>query len=181
MYSVKQIKYRQHVFSREARSIGALGTMVRAVGGWTKPSGRGLYMFRSLITGSCCAALFGLCGAGLLGYTIGAGGIGFAGGSCVGFIAGTITYFMDCRRQSLLALARYPELMRLHLFINYPSRDYRMPFANDEMDLEMKGMLISAWHSAATTIEEIQYDEERRIVAGYSKEMERIHQEKDST
>ncbi|KAI9932355.1 hypothetical protein ASPWEDRAFT_39755 [Aspergillus wentii DTO 134E9] len=165
----------------EARSIGALGTMVRAVGGWTKPSGRGLYMFRSLITGSCCAALFGLCGAGLLGYTIGAGGIGFAGGSCVGFIAGTITYFMDCRRQSLLALARYPELMRLHLFINYPSRDYRMPFANDEMDLEMKGMLISAWHSAATTIEEIQYDEERRIVAGYSKEMERIHQEKDST
>jgi hypothetical protein len=147
-----------------AQTVSSLGYALRAVGGLTKPSGRGLFMFQSLIAGSTTAALVGLFGATLLGYGFAAGAVGFLGGSCFGFVVGTIGYYKACSRQSLLAFMRYPDLIRHHIFIDFgmhgvekASRFWEKDSQNVveavKSDLGLQSILVAAWHSAVPAIE----------------------------
>ncbi|KAF9884468.1 hypothetical protein FE257_001729 [Aspergillus nanangensis] len=161
-----------------AQNIGSLSQVLRAVGGLSKPSGRGLFMFQSLIAGSSTAALLGLFGASLLGYTLSAGAIGFVGGSCVGFIIGTVGYYRTSFRQSIVTLMRYPELLRHQLSTDFGmhgvekvnrfwGKDMKHVVEVVEGDWALQGMLIAAWHSATPAIQDIQDQEERNLVSSY--------------
>ncbi|KAI9042949.1 uncharacterized protein KD926_004740 [Aspergillus affinis] len=159
-----------------AQNVSSLGQLLRAVGGLTKPSGRGLFMFQSLVAGSSSAAVIGLFGATLMGFSFTAGAVGFVGGSCIGFIVGTIGYYRTCYQQSLIAFAKYPDLLRHHIFIDFGMHgvDKASRFLGGNLqktvedikgDLALQGMLIAAWHSAVPAIEDIHNQEEARLVS----------------
>ncbi|PYI14844.1 hypothetical protein BO99DRAFT_426052 [Aspergillus violaceofuscus CBS 115571] len=159
-----------------AQTVSSLGQALRAVGGLTKPSGRGLFMFQCLLAGSSTAAIIGLFGATVLGYACTAGAVGFLGGSCLGFLLGSIGYYRTCCHQSLIAFVKYPELMRHHIDIDFGmhgvAKASRFRGASVQTtvqevrgDVALQGMLVAAWHSAVPAIEDIQNQEEARLVA----------------
>jgi hypothetical protein len=121
-------------------------------------------MFQSLIAGSSSAAILGLFGATLMGHAFTAGAVGFLGGSCIGFVLGAIGYYRTCCRQSLIAFAKYPELLKHHILIDFGmrgvdkvsrfwGRDVQNILEDVKSDVALQGMLIAAWHSAAPSIE----------------------------
>ncbi|KAL4888641.1 hypothetical protein BDV59DRAFT_188086 [Aspergillus ambiguus] len=161
-----------------AQNISSLGQVLRAVGGLTKPSGRGLFMFQSLISGSSCAAVLGLLGASLMGYAFTAGAAGFVGGSCIGFILGTLGYFQSSYNQSLYSFMKYPDLLRHHLSTDFGmhrvgkidcfwDKDAENVVKVLRSDIALQGMLIAAWHSAVPAIEDIQAQKEESLVSNY--------------
>ncbi|GLA12707.1 hypothetical protein AnigIFM62618_008662 [Aspergillus niger] len=159
-----------------AQTVSSLGQALRAVGGLTKPSGRGLFMFQCLLAGRSSAAIIGMLGATVMGYAFMAGAVGFLGGSCIGFVPGSIGYYRTCARQSLIAFLKYPDLLRHHIAIDFgmhgvdkASRfwgtDMQKTMCDIKSDVALQGMLVAAWHSAVPAIEEIQSQEEARLVA----------------
>ncbi|RAH84614.1 hypothetical protein BO86DRAFT_416648 [Aspergillus japonicus CBS 114.51] len=146
-----------------AQTVSSLGQALRAVGGLTKPSGRGLFMFQCLLAGSSTAAIIGLFGATVLGYACTAGAVGFLGGSCLGFLLGSIGYYRTCCHQSLIAFVKYPELMRHHIDMDFGM--HGVAKASRFRGATLQGMLVAAWHSAVPAIEDIQNQEEARLVA----------------
>ncbi|PYH61845.1 uncharacterized protein BO96DRAFT_417393 [Aspergillus niger CBS 101883] len=147
-----------------AQTVSSLGQALRAVGGLTKPSGRGLFMFQYLLAGGSSAAIIGMLGATVMGYAFTAGAVGFLGGSCVGFVLGSIGYYRTCARQSLVAFLKYPDLLRHHIAIDFgihgvdkASRfwgtDMQKTMCDIQSDVALQGMLVAAWHSAVPAIE----------------------------
>jgi hypothetical protein len=121
-------------------------------------------MFQSLIAGSSSAAILGLFGATLMGYAFTAGAIGFVGGSCLGFILGTVGYYRTCHQQSLIAFIKYPDLLKHHIIIDFGmhgvdkvsrfwGKDSENILQDVKSDISLRGMLIAAWHSAVPAIE----------------------------
>lgn len=121
-------------------------------------------MFQSLIAGSSSAGVLGLFGAMLMGHAFAAGAVGFLTGSCIGFVLGSIGYYRTCCKQSLIAFAKYPELLRHHILIDFGMRgvdqasrfwgkDVQKTLEDVKSDVALQGMLIAAWHSAVPSIE----------------------------
>ncbi|KAI9147137.1 hypothetical protein HJFPF1_13169 [Paramyrothecium foliicola] len=146
----------------EGSAGNSASQLLRAIGGWARPSGRGLHMFRSMMVASTSAALIGLgaaCTAGVLGS---AGTLGFLFGSCVGFIGGSIYYYRMAMMQALQALEDQPRLLQMHLVWNFP----HMGFQRLSRDQLTRGywqngsairhsVLVAAYQSASSDLEQI--------------------------
>ncbi|KAI1386985.1 uncharacterized protein F4822DRAFT_411821 [Hypoxylon trugodes] len=142
---------------------GHVSQLLRSIGNWSRPSGHGLYMFRSMFVASSTAAFVGLAAAAVGGILTGSGSMGFLLGSCVGFAGGAVHYYRSCLQQALAAVDEHPRLMQLHLSYNFPWRGYQQlphrllrserwwragPYAR-------QGNLIAAWQSASAALDEI--------------------------
>ena len=121
-------------------------------------------MFQCLLAGSSSAAIIGMLGATVMGYAFTAGAVGFLGGSCVGFVMGSIGYYRTCARQSLIAFLKYPDLLRHHIAIDFGMHgvdkasqfwgtDVQRTMSEIQSDISLQGMLVAAWHSAVPAIE----------------------------
>ncbi|KAK5164754.1 uncharacterized protein LTR77_009417 [Saxophila tyrrhenica] len=143
----------------------AVGQIIRYVGGWTQPSGRGIFMFRTLTTSISAAAFTGL---GVAYATALFGGplasIGFIVGSSLGYVAATILYWRTAMQSALVAFDDHPQLLHLHLVRNYPNAGFqRLRMEREEerarfrerlgRDLMLRCYLMSSWHTAAPAIE----------------------------
>ncbi|KAI0025495.1 hypothetical protein F4780DRAFT_774949 [Xylariomycetidae sp. FL0641] len=152
----------------------SFGELLKTVGSWGRPSGRGLYMFRSMIVASSTAALLGLATAVGGGLLVSSGSFGFLVGSCVGFVGASIHYYNMSLTQSLLALDEHPRLMRLHLAYNFPWLGFQhLPLPQLQQQRAApwwrgswvrQGHLIAAWHSAGGALDEIHDRRARALV-----------------
>jgi hypothetical protein len=94
--------------------------------------------------------------------------IGFAVGSCVGFVASVIHYWHTSIRASMMAFDDHPELMYLHLLRNYPDHglqrvkmdqpevqaNFRRRLRGPGMEgLTLRCYMMASWHTAAPAIE----------------------------
>ncbi|KAK3054716.1 hypothetical protein LTR09_004445 [Extremus antarcticus] len=103
-------------------SYSAIGQAIRYIGGWSQPSGRGIFMFRMMATSFTAAAFTGLGTAYATALFAGpVASIGFVIGSCVGYIASAIFYWRTAMETALIAFDDHPELLHLHLVKNYPN------------------------------------------------------------
>ncbi|KAF2098558.1 hypothetical protein NA57DRAFT_75798 [Rhizodiscina lignyota] len=128
------------------------------------------------------AAILGLCGAYFGGMMIMGGVQFFMAGSWIGFVGGSIFFYRTQVRQAFLAFDDYPELMRLHLVMNFPlMRFQRMNLHPDHRPQErrqledswaMTSMLASAYQTASPAIDEILARREQAMITELSKESE---------
>ncbi|QIX01201.1 hypothetical protein AMS68_006718 [Peltaster fructicola] len=102
-----------------SRTPGTFTAMLKALGGIGPPGGPLLYMLRSLTVTSSSAVVIGGAMAWLSQALYGVGALGFVFGSCIGFVASSIGYFLHCRRHSINALEQFPTLMQMHLMTNF--------------------------------------------------------------
>lgn len=94
--------------------------------------------------------------------------IGFAIGSCIGYVASVIFYWRTAMTTALTAFDDHPELMYLHLIRNYPTIGFQRvkmdsPEAQAEFRQKLRGngieslklrcFMMSSWHTAAPGIE----------------------------
>ncbi|KAI0151911.1 hypothetical protein F4776DRAFT_599260 [Hypoxylon sp. NC0597] len=146
-----------------AKDVGShVSQLLRTIGNWSRPSGHGLYMFRSMFVASSTAALVGLATAAAAGILTGSGSLGFLLGSCVGFVGGSVHYYRQCLRQALVSLDEHPSLMQLHLAYNFPWLGYQhlhrcqlRPENWRGASFSRQGNLIAAWMSASGALDEI--------------------------
>ncbi|KAI2777310.1 hypothetical protein F4815DRAFT_481653 [Daldinia loculata] len=146
-----------------ANSVGShVSQLLRTIGNWSRPSGHGLYMFRSMFVASSTAALVGLAAAAATGIFTGSGSIGFLLGSCAGFVGGSLHYYRMCLAQALSSLDEHPRLMQLHLAYNFPWLGYQHLRRNQLRSKEWtrasyarQGNLVAAWLSASDALDEI--------------------------
>ncbi|KAI1776500.1 hypothetical protein F4818DRAFT_410771 [Hypoxylon cercidicola] len=146
-----------------ANSVSShVSQLLRTIGNWSRPSGHGLYMFRSMFVASSTAALVGLSMAAAAGILTGSGSLGFLVGSCLGFVGGSLHYYRMCLAQALASLDEHPRLMQLHLAYNFPWFGYQhMRVGQLRSDYfragsyARQGNLIAAWQSASASLDEI--------------------------
>ncbi|KAI1375525.1 hypothetical protein F4677DRAFT_421549 [Hypoxylon crocopeplum] len=146
-----------------ANNVGShVSQLLKTIGNWSRPSGHGLYMFRSMFVSSSTAALVGLATAAVAGVLTGSGSLGFLLGSCVGFVGGSVHYYRMCLAQALVSLDEHPRLMQLHLAYNFPWLDYQHLQAHQlrserwrTSTYARQGNLIAAWQSASAALDEI--------------------------
>ncbi|KAK4629714.1 hypothetical protein CLAFUW4_07671 [Fulvia fulva] len=75
----------------DVESPSLIGQLLRTVGGWTTPNGKGLYMFRAMTFSDSCAGLSGVATAFAANVRIGpVGAVAFAIGSSVGSVMASI-------------------------------------------------------------------------------------------
>ncbi|KAI1087452.1 hypothetical protein F5B19DRAFT_66941 [Rostrohypoxylon terebratum] len=154
-----------------ASTVGShVSQLLRTIGNWSRPSGHGLYMFRSMFVASSTAALLGLATAAASGILTGGGSLGFLLGSCVGFVGGSIHYYRQCLRQALVTLDEHPSLMQLHLAYNFPWQGYQHLQRSQlrskswwTTSFARQGNLIAAWMSASSALDEI-HDRKTAII-----------------
>ena len=90
--------------------------------------------------------------------------VGYAIGSCIGFLASTWFYWSTTVSAALSAFDTYPELMMLHLIRNYRtngferinvnSKDERRMFRGRlDRELNLRCLLIAAYHTAMPAID----------------------------
>lgn len=126
-------------------------------------------MFRMMTTSFSAAAITGLGTAYATAMAFGpVASIGFAIGSCIGYIASTIFYWRTTVATALIAFDDHPELMYLHLIRNYPQFGFQRvkmdsPEAQAEFRQRLRGgdieglklrcFMMASWHTAAPSIE----------------------------
>ncbi|KAI1339615.1 hypothetical protein F5Y15DRAFT_383229 [Xylariaceae sp. FL0016] len=151
----------QATMSDDISSGGNFSQLLKTVGNWGRPSGRGLYMFRSMIVASSSAALVGLAMAVGGAVFLSSGGLGFMIGSCMGFVGAAAHYYHMSLMQAFVALEDHPRIMQLHLAYNFPWMGFQR--LNSEQlrrdwwkrKWARQGNLIAAWHSASGALDEI--------------------------
>jgi hypothetical protein len=121
----------------ERMGIISATSMLRTVGKLGGPSGRGLIMFRTLAVASTSAAIVGICGAfaggtssrrrfnafsdaSIIGLLGSGGGHFFVIGSCIGYVTSALYFYRNQIRQAFLAFDDYPELIKIHLIMQFP-------------------------------------------------------------
>ncbi|KAL5377802.1 hypothetical protein DPSP01_009580 [Paraphaeosphaeria sporulosa] len=154
-----------------------VGQLLRAVGGWTTPSGKGLFMFRMMTFGASCAGICGVSAAFLSSVFYGPiGSIAFAIGSSIGWIAAAIYGWRTSVAHSLIAYDQYPKLMLIHMTRSFrlmglervkldspeDVANFRYRLVND---LRYKSMLVGAYETAAPLIDEIEARREAKVIA----------------
>lgn len=110
-------------------------------------------------------SLGGVTGAYLTAWLIGpVAALGFAGGSCIGYVASTVFFWRSTEALAMKAYDDYPQLMMLHLFRNYRTMGFdRVPVRTAEErgefrrkvqgSLALRCLLMAAWHTASPAIE----------------------------
>ncbi|KAK6199042.1 hypothetical protein LQW54_010170 [Pestalotiopsis sp. IQ-011] len=163
---------------QEQTGVNGITQLLRAIGSWGAPSGRGLHMFRSLMVASSTAAILGVSLAATLGLLTGSGSAGFLVGSCVGFVGASVAYHRLALAQAVVALRENPRLLQLHLAYNFPLAGFgggamtkaqlEAPYWRGSFHRQM--LLIAAWQSASVQLDDVHEARTRaeveRIVRG---------------
>lgn len=183
----RQNKFTVHEFAMadvEAESAGVLSitSLLRNIGKFGRPSGRGLFMFRAMVRCSSSAAILGLCGGlvggisaqptdlqliltddSVLGVLVIGGGQMFLIGSCIGFVGAAWTFYQSQVREAFMAFDEFPELMRLHLMMNFPAMQFqhmKLDAAHRQQERSRlaetwstRSMLASAFQTASPAID----------------------------
>lgn len=94
-------------------------------------------------------------------------------GSCVGYAFGLARWYQASLAEALIALDKYPHLLRLHLDANYPRNRFRTWRAEDfrsgvfKRKWPLQSMLLAAWLTAQPSLDEIHAKEEAAVVEEY--------------
>jgi hypothetical protein len=119
-------------------------------------------MTRTIISGMVSAACLGYGMAGLFASIYGTGALPFTVFAALGFAIGAGGFYRDSLRKSLLALDRYPLLLRLHLNANFPNERFdtytverlRMAFQGRGFGAWTRhGMLLASWMTATPALD----------------------------
>lgn len=113
-----------------------------------------------------------------MGLLTGSGSIGFLVGSCIGFVGASIAYHRQSLAQAIIALRENPRLMQLHLTYTHPLKGFQT-MREEQLDERYwenshhrQMLLISAWQSASSQLDELHEIRTRR-------EMDRVVEEHD--
>jgi hypothetical protein len=119
-------------------------------------------MTRVILSGTTTAVAMGL-GLSVLSATVySTAGLPFVLFSCVGFCVGAVGWYRDAMAKSILALERYPLLLRLHLHANFPSERFdawsvaRMNSAFRRETFphwRLTSMLVASWMTATPALD----------------------------
>jgi len=157
-------------------------------------SGPATFMLRTIIVGTTCAvshkssltkdrgqlnpsnlqAFCGMTGAMFGSFLFGTASLPFLAASSLGFVLGAHRWYYASLEKALLSLDAYPELLRLHLDINYPEERFRKmnikAFRSERFrrDWRWKSMLVSSWLTAQPAIDNIAANEEEALIAEYA-------------
>ncbi|KAF2482655.1 hypothetical protein BDY17DRAFT_298913 [Neohortaea acidophila] len=153
----------------------SIASLLRSVGGWVAPSGRGIFMFNMLTSNMASAALGGVTTAYLTAWVGPLAAVGFTIGSCIGFVSSAIFYWRSAQALAMKAFDDFPELMMLHLIRNYRTQGFdkipiktskdRLAFRSRlQNELSLRCLLMAAWHTAAPAIEEVSSRREAALV-----------------
>jgi len=133
--------------------------LLRVSGGWGNFPGPGIFMIRTILSGTVHAITFGLTGAGVSVVFFGSDSLPFLFCSCAGFIFGSIGFYRNALARATIALERFPRLMQLHLDANYPDKGFlsyrqdqlqRGPFARSWI---LQSMLVCSWLTAQPALD----------------------------
>lgn len=119
-------------------------------------------MTRVILSGTMTAVALGL-GLSVISASIyGTAGLPFVLFSSVGFVIGAVGWYKDALAKSILALDRYPLLLRLHLHANFPSERFdswsvaRMKSAFRRETFphwRLSSMLVASWMTATPALD----------------------------
>lgn len=70
----------------------------------------------------------------------------FAIGSCIGYMASTFYFYRMQVQQSFGAFEQYPELMKLHLIMNFPLMRYQQMSLRPGLIEREKARIRKSWH-----------------------------------
>ena len=110
-------------------------------------------------------ALSGVLSAYVAAWVLGpVAAVGFAVGSCCGFIASTIYYWRTTHVLAMTSFDQFPQLMMHHLIRNYRNCGFEKVKMKTEHDKEafkgrlegnlgLRCQLMAAWHTAAPAID----------------------------
>lgn len=142
--------YRDEVASGGG-SFDTSRSLLRMAGGWGNVSGPGLFMARTVFTGTLSAMSMGIVGASCGAMIWGTATLPFLFSCCGGFIFGAINFYRDAVQKALISLERYPRLIQLHLDENFPWKGWDR-CSREELTRErfkrswvLRSMLVCAW------------------------------------
>ncbi|KXS96831.1 hypothetical protein AC578_7411 [Pseudocercospora eumusae] len=144
--------------------------ILRMTGGWGNVSGPGLFMVRTIFTGTLSAVTMGIVGASCGALVWGTATLPFLVCSCSGFIFGALGFYRDAVRQALINVDRYPRLLQLHLDMNFPWRGWNQYRASELTSHYFRrswvstSMLVCAWLTAQPALDEIGEARERELI-----------------
>ena len=91
------------------------------------------------------------------------GGQFFIAGSCIGFVGASIFFYKSQVEQAFMAFDDYPELLRLHMVMNFPLQRFQQmnlhPNHRQQERRKLQGslaltsMLVSAYQTAGPSID----------------------------
>lgn len=116
-------------------------------------------MTKAFVNGGIKGVICGLAGASIFGVLYGTAALPFVLSASFGFTFGTLGFYNDCVTKSILALERYPTLLRLHLQTNFPARRFdlwdnrRFRGAEFQQSWVLSNMLVASWMSATPALE----------------------------
>ncbi|KAH7353198.1 hypothetical protein B0T11DRAFT_286417 [Plectosphaerella cucumerina] len=149
-------------------------SMMKILGGWGVVSGPGLFMIRSLVSGTSTAAVLGIASAMAGGAIWGTAALPFIVGSSFGFAVGSFKWYSHAFQDALIQLRRHPRLLRLHISSNFPwmpcMHEQELGWFTPERFAStwvMRSVLVVGWLSAEPALREIRAREEARLIDEY--------------
>lgn len=171
---------RDEVFSGQSVTDAFRG-IFRIGGGWGNVSGPGLLyvcycpclrfscglltvdrMTRIVLSGTMTAVSLGLGSAIVFAIMYGTAALPFLVGSTVGFGLGAYGFYKDAVTKAVLAVERYPLLLRLHMHANFPSQRFDMwdvatmqtAFRREKFPRwQLTSMLLASWMTATPAMD----------------------------
>ncbi|KAF2163235.1 hypothetical protein M409DRAFT_26279 [Zasmidium cellare ATCC 36951] len=144
--------------------------LLRMAGGWGNVSGPGIFMIRTITTGTLNAVTFGIVGGFVGNLIFGVASLPFLFASCFGFVFGAVGFYNDSVRRSLISLERYPRLLQLHLDENYPWHGFQN-YTQQQLRRDffqrswiLRGMLVCSWLTAQPALDQINEQREQQVV-----------------
>ncbi|KAF3359655.1 hypothetical protein VdG1_05144 [Verticillium dahliae VDG1] len=145
-------------------------SLLKVLGGWGIVGGPGLFMMRSMISGTSTAAVIGVASA-MAGSVIDA--VPFMAGSSIGFAIGSFRWYHVSLLEALVQLRKHPALLRLHITSNFPwfaqlhAHDVGWLTADRFTSSWVLSMLAVGWLSAEPALLEIRDRHEAMLVDHY--------------
>jgi hypothetical protein len=116
-------------------------------------------MTRTIVSGTVASIVVGMSGASVGAVLFDTATIPFVISACAGFMLGAWGFYRDAVRKSLRAVDRFPQLLRLHLDLNFPHRGFNAwdlrAMRSDTFggSWVMQSMLVASWLTANQAIE----------------------------
>jgi hypothetical protein len=116
-------------------------------------------MTKAFIQGSIKAIALGFSGALISGIIFGTAALPFVISASIGFAVGSIGFYREALMKSLIAVRRYPWILRLHLERQFPRKRFdlwsveRMRGEEFERSWVLSNMLVASWLSAGPALE----------------------------
>lgn len=116
-------------------------------------------MTKAFVNGGIKGVICGLAGASVFGVLYGTAALPFVISASFGFTFGALGFYHDCLTKAILAMERYPLLLRLHLQANFPARRFdlwesrRFQAAEFRKSWILSNMLVTSWMSAGPALD----------------------------